>query len=104
MLRALCMYPRSLEIKVTVVFGVISKCLIQVDHQIVSDQEQLDHAVGQSWVGTIPSRRTPIRIEASGAVESDGCRYSVCIAINGMVVTDIDRQLQSGSDVFQTTL
>jgi hypothetical protein len=93
--------PRNLEVGIIPLSGVVAKCMIRVNHNLVVDALSIDAAAGPSWNGGISSARTPITIEAFGVGMA---RFRVVIVVDGEIVTDVDRQLQSGSDVFQRSV
>jgi hypothetical protein len=88
--------PRKLQVDVTAQAGAIAECVIWVNHNLVVDQP-----LPASWTGKIPSSTTPITVEASGVGTST---YHVTIAIDDQTVTDTDRSLQGGADVFKKSV
>lgn len=85
----------------TTLSGSVAECVIWVNHNLVVDQAPSGEPAAASWTGKIPTGKTPITIEASGIGTS---RYGVRIAVDGQVVTDVDRQLQGGVDVFERSV
>jgi hypothetical protein len=88
--------PRKLKVEVSALTGAIAECVIWVNHNLVADQ-----APAASWTGKIPSSTTPLTVEASGIGTST---YHVMISVDDQVVTDVDRQLQGGADVFKKSV
>jgi hypothetical protein len=88
--------PRKLDIEVVATAGAIDECVIWVNHHLVVDQ-----APKATWSGKIPSGTTPITVECGGIGTSS---YHVKVAVDGAVVTDVDRDLQGGIDVFKKSV
>lgn len=88
--------PRKLQVAVAAQSGAIDECVVWVNHHLVIDQSP-----PASWTGKIPSSATPITVEASGVGIST---YHVTIAVDGQTVTDADRSLQGGADVFKKSV
>lgn len=85
--------PRKLELEVTSTSDEVSECVFWVNHNLVVDQ-----APKATWEGKIPSGPTPLTIEVTGG---DSSPYHLKIAVDGAVVTDLDRTLEGGADVFK---
>jgi hypothetical protein len=93
--------PRILEVGVTLLSGTVAECVIWVNHSLVVDQAPVGPSAGPSWSGKIPSAKIPLTIEATGIGTS---RYRVLINLDGEIITDVDRQLLNGLDIFQKTI
>jgi len=88
--------PRNLKVEVVALTGAVAECVIWVNHNLV-----VDAAPPASWGGKIPSAPTPITIEVSGV---GAPTYRVKLSVEDQVVTEVDRQLEEGADVFKKSI
>ena len=88
---------RKLEIKLTALSGAVSEAAVWVNDCLVFDGAPGGADAANVWQGKIQTAATQITIEAGGIGAS---RYGVRLVVDGQVVTDIDRQLQGGIDVY----